>query len=161
MRSRLLGLGMVACSVVGVLVAKLWSMQLVSGAEYTKQAESNRTRTISLPAQRGRILDRAGKEIVGKRPSLTVLSKPDVAQNDIEIQLLGNLIGMPAAAVRRKIKDQSEGAQSDRKVASDVSRRVVAFIGEHPYLFEGVWVEERSARSYPCGSLAAHVVGYN
>lgn len=159
-RSRLLGLGMVACSVVGVLVAKLWSMQLVSGAEYTKQAESNRTRTISLPAQRGRILDRVGKEIVGNRPSLTVLSKPDVAQNDIEIQLLGNLIGMPAAAVRRKIQDQSEGAQSDRKVASDVSRRVVAFIGEHPYLFEGVWVEERSARSYPCGSLAAHVVGY-
>ena len=159
-RSRLLGLGLAACTVVGVLVARLWSMQLVSGEQYTKQAESNRTRTISLPAQRGRILDRVGNEIVGNRPSLTVLSKPEVAQNDIEIQLLGNLIGMPAAAVRRKIQDQSEGAQSDRRVASDVSRRVVAFIGEHPYLFEGVWVEERSARAYPYGSLAAHVVGY-
>lgn len=159
-RSRLLGLGLACMAVVGGLAARLWSMQLVSREEYASQAESNRTRTISLAAQRGRILDRSGKEIVGNRPSLTVISKPEVADNDIEVQLLGNLIGMPAAAVRRKIQDQSEGAQSNRTVASDVSRRVVAFIGEHPYLFEGIWVEERSARSYPYGRLAAHVVGY-
>lgn len=159
-RSRLLGLGLVVTSIVGVLIARLWSMQLVSKDEYARQAESNRTRTISLAAPRGRILDRVGNEIVGNRPSLTVISKPEVAENDIEVKLLGNLIGMPAAAVRRKIQDQSEGAQSNRTVASDVSRRVVAFIGEHPYLFEGVSVEERSARSYPYGRLAAHVVGY-
>ena len=159
-RGRLLALGMACTAVIGLLAARLWSMQLVSRDEYSRQAESNRTRTISLAAQRGRILDRAGNEIVGNRPSLTVISKPEVADNAIEVQLLANLIGMPAAAVKRKIQDQTEGAQSDRRVASDVSRRVVAFIGEHPYLFEGVSVEERSARSYPYGRLAAHVVGY-
>lgn len=159
-RTRILGLGLLSSGVIGVLAARLWSMQLVSNAEYTKQAELNRTRKITLPASRGRILDRNGNELVGNRPSLTVMAKPDVANNAIEVQLLGNLIGMPAAAVRRKIQDQSEGAQSDRKVASDVSRRVVAYIGEHAYLFENVWVEERSARSYPYGKLAAHVVGY-
>ncbi len=159
-RNRLLGLGVVSASVVGVLLARLWSMQLVSNEEYSKQAEQNRTRTISLAAQRGRILDRNGNEIVGNRPSLTVVSKPSVVENEIEVKLLANLIGMPAAAVRRKIQDQSEGAQSNRTVAQDVSRRVVAFIGEHPYLFEGVTVEERSARHYPYGQLAAHVVGY-
>ncbi len=159
-RSRLLGLGLVCTSVVAALAARLWSMQLVSNDEYAQQAEMNRTRTISLAARRGRILDRSGTEIVGNRPSLTVISEPEVANNSIEVQLLGNLIGMPAAAVRRKIQDQSEGAQSLRTVASDVSRRVVAFIGEHPYLFEGITVEERSVRSYPHGHLAAHVVGY-
>lgn len=159
-RTRLLGLGLASLSVITVLFARLWSMQLVSKDEYTSQAESNRTRTISVAAPRGRILDRSGNEIVGNRPSLTIISKPEVADNAIEVQLLGNLIGMPAAAVRRKIQDQSEGAQSDRTVASDVSRRVVAYIGEHPYLFEGITVQERSARSYPYGRLAAHVVGY-
>lgn len=159
-RSRLLGLGLASSSVVAVLVARLWSMQLVSNDEYAQQAESNRTRSISLPAPRGRILDRSGNEIVGNRPCLTVISKPEVADNAIEVQLLGNLIGMPAAAVRRKIQDQSEGAQSNRTVALDVSRRVVAFIGEHPYLFEGITVQERSVRFYPYGRLAAHVVGY-
>lgn len=159
-RSRLLGLGAVSATVVGALIARLWSMQLVSSDEYARQAESNRTRTISIPGARGRILDRNGEEIVGNRPSLTVISKPEVVDNEIEVKLLGNLIGMPAAAVRRKIQNQSEGAQSDRTVASDVSRRVVAFIGEHPYVFEGITVEERSVRSYPHGRLAAHVVGY-
>ena len=159
-RNRLLGLGAAAISVVGLLIGRLWSMQLVSSEEYAKQAEQNRTRTISITAPRGRILDRNGNEIVGNRPSLTVVSKPSVVQNEIEVKLLANLIGMPAAAVRRKIQDQSEGAQSDRTVAQDVSRRVVAFIGEHPYLFEGVSIEERTARHYPYGRLAAHVVGY-
>ena len=159
-RARLLGLGLISSAVVVGLIARLWSMQLVSKDEYERQAESNRTRSISLKAQRGRILDRSGSEIVGNRPSLTVISKPEVADNTIEVQLLGNLIGMPTAAVRRKIQDQTEGAQSDRTVASDVSRRVVAFIGEHPYLFEGIRIEERSVRSYPYGGLAAHVVGY-
>ena len=159
-RNRILGLGIVVTSVVGVLAARIWSMQLVSGDEYGEQAEQNRTRSITLAASRGRILDRNGNEIVGNRPSLTVVAKPSVVNDAIEVKLLGNLIGMPAAAVRRKIQDQSEGAQSDRTVAQDVSRRVVAFIGEHPYLFEGVSVEERSARHYPYGRLAAHVVGY-
>jgi penicillin-binding protein 2 len=159
-RSRLLGLGLASSAIIGGLLVRLWSMQLLSYDEYTSQAESNRTRTISVAAQRGRILDRNGTEIVGNRPTLTVIAKPEVVENDIEVQLLANLIGMPAAAVRRKIQDQTEGAQSDRTVATDVSRRVVAFLGEHPYLFEGVFVQERSARAYPFGRLAAHVVGY-
>ena len=159
-RNRLLGLGLACTGLVAGLIARLWSMQLVASDEYVEQAESNRTRSISIAAPRGRILDRYGNELVGNRPSLTVVSKPEVADKAIEVQLLANLIGMPAAAVRRKIQDQSSGAQSDRTVASDVSRRVVAFIGEHPYLFEGITVEERSVRSYPLGRLAAHVVGY-
>lgn len=158
--NRILGLCIAVGTVIAGLLTRLWSMQLISGEEYATQAESNRTRIISLPAKRGRILDRNGNELVGNRPSLTVISKPEVADRDIEVQLLGNLIGMPAAAVRRKIQNQSNGAQADRIVASDVSRRVVAYIGEHPYLFEGISVEERNARSYPHGRLAAHVLGY-
>ena len=160
MRTRLVGLGLAVTSVIGVLLARLWSMQLVSADDYAELAESNRTRKISLAAPRGRILDRNGTEIVGNRPSLTVISKPEVADNAIEVQLVANLIGMPAAAVRRRMQDQTEGAQSDRTVASDVSRRVVAYIGEHPNLFEGVYVEERTVRHYPLGRLCAHVVGY-
>ena len=54
----------------------------------------------------------------------------------------------------------TEAAQSLRTVSVDVSRRVVAYIGEHPYVFAGVSIEERSQRNYPLGSLGAHVLGY-
>ena len=157
---RLMGLAAVVAGVVAALVAKLWTMQLVSTEEYAELAESNRTRTITTSAPRGRILDRNGVEIVTNRPSLTVVAEPDVVDDEIEVQLLANLIGMPYMAVRRKIQDSSEGAQSKRTVSVDVSRRVVAFIGEHPSLFNGVSVEERTQRFYPHGSLAAHIVGY-
>lgn len=157
---RLMGLAAVVAGVIAALVAKLWTMQLVSTEEYAELAESNRTRTITTSAPRGRILDRNGVEIVTNRPSLTVVAEPDVVDDEIEVQLLANLIGMPYMAVRRKIQDSSEGAQSKRTVSVDVSRRVVAFIGEHPSLFNGVSVEERTQRFYPHGSLAAHIVGY-
>ena len=159
-QGRLVGQAAVTGGIFAILLGKLWSMQLLSSDEYTKQAESNRPRTVSVPAPRGRILDRNGKEIVTNRSSLTVLAEADVANDDIELTLIGNLIGMPALAVKRKVEDSSAGAQSLRSVAVDVSRRVVAFLGEHPTVFTGVSVAERTQRSYPYGSLAAHVVGY-
>ena len=54
---------------------RLWSMQLVSSDEYQKQADSNRTRTVTTAAPRGRILDRNGVELVTNRPSPTVVAK--------------------------------------------------------------------------------------
>ena len=158
--SRLTGFAVAIGAVFAALVARLWSMQLVSSEEYTEQAESNRTRTVTTAAPRGRILDRNGVEIVTNRSSLTVVAESDVSDDEIEMQILANLIGMPRQAVYRKIIDTTEGAQSLRTVSTDVSRRVVAFIGEHPSVFSGVSVQQRTQRSYPYGSLAAHVIGY-
>lgn len=158
--SRLVGFAAVIGAIFAALLARLWSMQLVSSDEYTKEAESNRTRTVTTAAPRGRILDRNGAEIVSNRSSLTVVADADVADDEVEMQLLANLIGMPCQAVYRKVIDSSEGAQSVRTVATDVSRRVVAYLGEHPAAFSGVSVQQRSQRSYPQGTLAAHVVGY-
>lgn len=158
--SRLVGFAAVIGAIFAALLARLWSMQLVSSDEYTQEAESNRTRTVTTAAPRGRILDRNGAEIVSNRSSLTVVADADVADDEVEMQLLANLIGMPRQAVYRKVIDSSEGAQSVRTVATDVSRRVVAYLGEHPAAFSGVSVQQRSQRSYPQGTLAAHVVGY-
>lgn len=158
--SRLVGLAVMVGAVFSALVARLWSMQLISSDDYAAQAERNRTSTVYTQAPRGRILDRTGREIVGNRPSLTVVASSDVLDDEVEMRLLANLLGMPFQAVRRKIQDTTEGQQSLRTVSVDVSRRVVAYIGEHPELFPGVDVQERTQRSYPHGSLAAHVVGY-
>lgn len=159
-KSRLRWLNAFPGAVIAVLFGRLWSMQVIDAESYSKQAESNRTRTISVEAPRGRILDRNGTELVTNRPSLTVVAKADVANDAITVHLLANLIGMPAMAVRRKIQDSTKGAQSARPVAVDVSRRVVSYIDARPTLFEGVSVEQRTQRLYPQGSLAAHVLGY-
>lgn len=159
-KGRLIGQGLLSGGMFAVLLARLWSMQLVSKDEYTKLADANRTRTISTAAPRGRILDRNGKELVTNRPSLTVVATTDVLEDELELQLLANVLGMPKIAVKRKIQDQSAGAQSARVVATDASRRVVAYLGEHADYFPHVTIEERQVRHYPYGNLAAHVLGY-
>lgn len=159
-KGRLTGLGLFSGGIVALLLGKVWSMQLVGGEAYVEQAEKNRTRTVTTAAPRGRILDRNGVELVANRPSLTVVAASDVADDEREVQLLANLLGMPRQAVRRNILDTTEGVQGSRTVAVDVSRRAVAYLQEHPDLFPGVDVEQRTQRHYPRGTLAAHVLGY-
>jgi len=45
-------------------------------------------------------------------------------------------------------------------MADDVPLSVVAEIEGHPQDYPGVKIVSRTRRSYPCGSLAAHVLGY-
>ena len=147
-------------AVFAAIVAKLWSMQMVSSDTYEEMAEQNRTRTVTTPAPRGRILDRNGKELVRNRESLAVTAYRDFADDELAVRHLANVLGMPYAAVRRAVRDNTEGAQSAHTVAQDVSRRAVAYIQEHIAEFDGVDIAERTQRLYPYGTLAAHVLGY-
>lgn len=159
-KGRLRGLGVFSGSIIGILLARLLSMQLVSGNEYSQQADSNRTRTVTSVAPRGRIFDRNGVELVGNRPSLTVTAHNDVASDDVELQLLANLLGMPKVAAKRKVTGSSQGAQSARTVSVDVTRATVAFIQEHADTFPNVLIEQRTQRAYPQGEVACHLLGY-
>lgn len=147
-------------AVFAAIIAKLWSMQMVSSDHYDRLAEQNQTRTVTTPAPRGRILDRNGEAIVDNRASLAVVAYRDLAENTIVVRHLANVLGMPYMAVLRNIQDNTEGAQSPHTIATDVRRSAVAYIQEHIDAFPGVSIAERTERSYPHGTLACHVVGY-
>ena len=147
-------------TVFAAIVAKLWSMQMVSSDHYEELAEKNRTRTVTTPAPRGRILDRNGNVLVTNRASLAVVAYRDLADDTVCVRHLANVLGMPYMAVLRNIQDNTEGAQSLHTIATDVRRSTVAYIQEHPDVFPGVQIAERTERSYPYGTLACHVLGY-
>lgn len=157
-RFKLLSLGV--GSVFAAITAKLWSMQMVSSEHYDEMAQKNRTRTVTTPAPRGRILDRNGVAIVDNRPSLAVVAYRDLAEDTITVRHLANVLGMPYTAVLRNIQNNTEGPQSPHTIATDVRRSTVAYIQEHIDQFPGVSIAQRTARSYPYGTLACHVVGY-
>ena len=110
------------------LAVKLWGMQMVSSDYYEKQANSNQTRTVTTPAVRGRILDRNGVALVQNRPSLAVVAYRDLAEDEVLVRHLANVLGMPYVAVLRNIQDNTEGAQSLHTIATDVRRSTVAYI---------------------------------
>ena len=64
-RRRFFGFVAVIAACIGALIVKLWSMQVISGAEYTAKAEGNRINEYTTIAPRGRIFDRNGGAIAG------------------------------------------------------------------------------------------------
>ena len=154
------GLGILIAGVFAALGAKLWSMQLLGNASYASEAQENLMKTVSTPAPRGCIYDRNGRVLVKNRPSQTVLAEASVADDDDVVKRLSAVLGVPAGVVRQRIKDESQGAQSQRVVASGARLRDVAFISEHSDAYPGVSIEERTVREYPYGALAAHALGY-
>jgi penicillin-binding protein 2 len=159
-RGRLYVFAVVIAGVFGTLAMRLWSLQLMSGDYYQKSAEENMTSEASIPATRGRILDRNGKELVGNRSTLCVLGAKRVADSPIVVHMLSLILGIPKGVVRKNLLDDTVGAQADRIIASDVPMKAVAFIREHQQFFAGVRVSERTVRTYPNGNIAAHTLGY-
>ena len=159
-KGRFTGLSVGVGAIFAAIVAKLWSMQMVSSDYYEELSEQNQTRTVTTSAPRGRILDRNGEELVTNRASLAVTAYSDFADDTVCVRHLANVLGMPYVAVLRNIQDDTEGAQSTHTIASDVRRSTVAYIEEHISEFPGVEIAERTERSYPYGTLACHVLGY-
>lgn len=160
LRRRFSAVGIFVAALFSILGAKIFSMQVLSGDKYTKQAAANATTSIKTPAPRGTIFDCSGKVLVKNRDSLTVLAEKEVADNYDVLSRLSVVLGLPCYIVRNRVLDQSSGAQSRRVVANDVTKKQAAYISEHGSAFPGIFIETRSIRDYPYGALAAHVVGY-
>ena len=76
--------------IVGIiLIAKLFSLQIVHGAEYREQSNTRLTRESTLEASRGAILDRTGVELVTSKMEFSLeMYKSKVDTNDFNTAIL-------------------------------------------------------------------------
>ncbi len=158
-KSRINIFSAVVAAVLGVIAVRVWALQVLSGAQYSSRAQSNMTSESSIPARRGRILDRNGRELATNRTSRTVVGESSLADDRPLVHRLSLVLGIPEQAIRARLMDETTGT-SENVIASDVSMRAISYIEENKALFEGVSVETRSVRVYPYGSMAAHLLGY-
>src|SRR5215210_5496160 len=75
-RRRLVELGVGCGLAVVALTARLFQLQITRGAEHRDQADNNRLRVMSVPAQRGLVYDRHRIPMVRNRPSFTISVLP-------------------------------------------------------------------------------------
>ncbi len=160
LRPRFAVLGLIVLGVIGILLFRLWSMQVLSGHAYAMQAENNRVREITLEAPRGRILDREGRPLVTNRMTMAVTVSPTVQDRNEMLARLSNVLGISLADIKERVGSKREEALEPRTVAIDVPMAAVAYLAEHESEFPGVEIEQQAVRQYPQGSLAAHVLGY-
>ena len=172
-RVRLGVLGIATLSLFGALFARLWYLQVVSAHELRLAANTNHIRVVSVPAPRGRILDRNGQVIVDNRLSLGVTidwQRYIKLAPDYRGQLLDRLAveltrADPSKPVHvedlvHRLNDLRFSRFRPIPVAQDVPEEVAIFLAEHRAEFPTVVATRSAVRNYPYGSLLSHVLGY-
>jgi penicillin-binding protein 2 len=89
-----------------VLAAGLWWVQIVSARDYQTSQETQSSRTVRMPAVRGRILDRNGTVLAENRPVYNVSLYLDDFRNEFD-KVSSNRVW----AVRKQLKAEREAAE--------------------------------------------------
>ncbi|GAC1319963.1 MAG: penicillin-binding protein 2 [Thermoleophilaceae bacterium] len=159
-------IGGVALVIFGIIFFRLWYLQILSGDRYRAEANNNRVREITVPAPRGKIVDRNGRVLVDNRSGYAVEVDPsklphDNAGRSLLFARLGAVLGMRPASIGKDVDAQFKKLPfSQAIVKEDVPPPVYQYILEHQQSFPSVTVEQIFLRSYPHHDVGAHLFGY-
>lgn len=148
---------LVACLGLGfcVLLGRAVYIQLIGTDFYQRQGEIRYARTLTLPANRGRIIDRNGLILATSVPAPSIWAIPkDLEAGRAEKRELARLLGMTVAELERRLGDNPNFVWLKRQVDESVAEQVKK-LG-----VKGVHQVREYKRKYPEGEAAAHVVGF-
>jgi penicillin-binding protein 2 len=167
------GLAVIVAAGLALLLLRAWSIQVLHGRQYSREARQQAYRTVPLLGARGAIVDARGRLIAGISGHVVV---------DADAASLGSRdehgVWSPSAAGMEAIRRLAHFSRTRkltlvRRIAHDVlqSPFAPAVVLEHPTpalanymwersgLFPGFKVEAESSRSYPLGALGGEFLG--
>jgi cell division protein FtsI (penicillin-binding protein 3) len=138
------------------LVARAAYVQVIDNAFFKRQGTVRFVRTLDLPANRGRILDRHGNILASSVPVPSIWANPeDIERDPAKLKALAKLLGMNTVDLDKKLQDEDKTfvwlkRQVDESVAKDIAALKI----------KGVYDRKEYKRIYPEGESVAHVVGF-
>ncbi|MDZ7891074.1 MAG: penicillin-binding protein 2 [Rhodoferax sp.] len=147
--------GAIALGFTG-LVARAAYIQVYANDFFIKQGEVRFARTIDLPADRGRILDRNGLILGSSVPAPSIWAIPeDVDLEKGQLSQLAKLLDMPVAELSKKLADEDKTfVWIKRQVDADIAKKIAELN------IKGIYQRKEYKRQYPEGEAAAHIVGF-
>ena len=147
--------GALALGFVG-LGARAAYIQVFNNDFFQHQGEVRYNRTLELPANRGRILDRNGLILASSVPAPSIWAIPeDVSLEDGERKQLAKLLGVPEAELAKKLADEDKSfVWLKRQIDPDNAKKIAELN------LKGIYQRTEYRRQYPEGEAAAHVVGF-
>jgi penicillin-binding protein 2 len=156
--------GAVVLVAFGVLLVRLWSLQVLSGDRHLSAAQDNQLRQVRLDAPRGRILDAKGRVIVDNVPGtvvrLWVSDLPPRRRFQIVRRLAGVLNLRPLELARLVDERLHNEPLTPLTVRTAVHEQQIAYLYEHQSEFPGIQIQQTYHRTYPYQSLAAQLLGF-
>ncbi len=146
----------------GLLVLRLWTLQVIEARTYVAAARANGIRTVSLPAPRGLIVDRNGTVLVGNAVHQEiVLSRSEAVSRPSIVGRVAALVGEGPAQVQAALQNSRFSPYEPVPVMANAPTATVQYLLDHPAEFPGVTVRQLSQRTYPQGgTTGTHLLGY-
>jgi cell division protein FtsI (penicillin-binding protein 3) len=138
------------------LIARAAYVQVFANDFFLRQGEVRFARTLTLPANRGRVLDRNGLLLASSVPAPSIWANPeDIERDPSKLRELARLLGMTPAELDKKLKDDEKTfVWLRRQLDAPVVKQILA-LG-----IKGVYDIKEYKRLYPEGEAAAHIVGF-
>lgn len=162
-RTRLLAAGLVVLIGFAILIARLFTLQVVKYDELSTQAEKNRIAIVPIVPNRGLIVDRNGVVLADNYSAYTLEITRSQIQDDLEtvIDQLAEVLEIQPRDRRRfkRLMGDSKSFESI-PIRTKLTDEEVARFTAQRYRFPGVEIKARLFRNYPFGDLGGHVLGY-
>ena len=138
------------------LGARAAYVQVVGNDFFQRQGEVRFARTLELPANRGRILDRNGLILASSVVAQSIWAIPeDVDKADPKLKALAKLLEMPYSALKKRLVNEDKTfVWIKRQVDAPIAKEIAA-LG-----IKGIYQRREYKRQYPEGEASAHVVGF-
>jgi cell division protein FtsI (penicillin-binding protein 3) len=136
------------------LAGRLVQLQVLSPGTYAEVGERQLVRTMRLPAARGAIFDRSGRELALSIRQSTVWANPrEVIDPQADAARLAPVLGLDAAAVQDRLSRDAAFVYLARTVPDTVASQVTAL------KIPGVHLVDEPKRFTPAGELAGPLIG--
>jgi len=146
----------------GVLVLRLWFLQIVNGPMYRTKSEQNRIRLWDISPLRGMILDRKGETLVDNRPYYNLYLIPEEIQDREKLfKDLNRLLDFEPELADQKL-DEASRRYPFKPIClkKNISRDELALIETRRFNLPGVMIKVKPQRHYVFGNFASHLLGY-
>lgn len=162
---RLRIVGVIVVVLFGVLVLRLWTLQVVEGKSFATAVSQNDVRTVSLPAPRGEIVDRNGTVLADNQTVEEVfLSQVTAKEDPSVIGAAAGLVNETPTQVNQALNNPQFSPYEPVPILNDAPASVVDFYEENESEFPGVSIEQETQRSYPQNTpgnpVATAILGY-
>ncbi len=159
---RIVLLGMVLVAAFGVLLARLWHMQVIHGPAYAREAEENRLYVERLRSPRGIIYGRNdGIVLADNRAACDIVLVPkECGDPGAAARRLAEILRIDAEDLLKRIKDNGRKPYQQVIVKQDVFKTDLIRVEELSYALPGVYTIVRPQRRYLYGKTGGHLLGY-
>ncbi|MBR2636391.1 MAG: PASTA domain-containing protein [Oscillospiraceae bacterium] len=145
-----------------VLIARLFTLQVVQAEDLQKRAARQQMRVTSISAQRGTIYDRNGEILAMSGTVWTVYLSPvdidDEEERELVIKGLSRILDVDEDTIREKSHRNTYYEIIKKKIERPLADEVTEFLQENSIGCVGL--EEDYKRYYPYGTLASTVLGF-